>query len=178
MLTRLFVFQFILFTFYMSSHSQNWVQWEDGSIKNVNCLFVDTSDNTLYAGGTFVNPGNDTINNLAGWTGTNWNKVGNTAGDFVVSKMTMYNGNLYVIASNNMQVYKLNDSIWLLVGGGMDNAVKDIVVFQNELYAVGFFGSAGGIPAYGIAKWNDTIWSSVPSVWALSDPRCAIVYKN
>jgi len=46
---------------------------------------------------------------------------------------------------------------WAPVGGGMNNVVWALTVFDDGtgpvLYAGGNFSAAGGVPAYRVAKW-------------------------
>ena len=40
-----------------------------------------------------------------------------------------------------------------------------MAVFNNELYVVGYFTEAGGIPADNIAKWDGTEWCGLGSTF-------------
>lgn len=52
---------------------------------------------------------------------------------------------------------------WSTVGGGMNDTVHALTVFDNgngpALYAGGWFTSVDGVPMSRIAKWNGTRWS-------------------
>ncbi|MBP6335166.1 MAG: T9SS type A sorting domain-containing protein, partial [Bacteroidia bacterium] len=51
---------------------------------------------------------------------------------------------------------------WSTVGSGFPYAnVYALAIYNNELYAGGYFLMADGNPANHIAKWNGTIWESV-----------------
>lgn len=54
---------------------------------------------------------------------------------------------------------------WSVPGGGPDDRINDLAVSsvggRPALYAVGRFRSAGGHPAYGIARWDGANWSEV-----------------
>lgn len=58
---------------------------------------------------------------------------------------------------------------WSSLAGGMSGGgsqsgsagVRALAVFNEELIAGGYFTRAGGIPAYGIARWNGREWLSL-----------------
>jgi hypothetical protein len=94
-----------------------------------------------------------------------------------VRSLAVYNNELYAagdfIHADGVPVYsiaKWNGTNWSSVGGGLVHVngdiygyggIKDMKVFNNELYVVGSFDSIGNIAAVNIAKWNGTYWSSV-----------------
>jgi trimeric autotransporter adhesin len=89
----------------------------------------------LYAGGTFMTAGGVPANRIAKWNGSSWSPL-----------MTgLANG----------------------VSGNAAPSVSALMVFDDgsgdgaALYAGGGFGTAGGVPANRIAKWNGTSWSSL-----------------
>lgn len=43
----------------------------------------------------------------------------------------------------------------------MNNEVRSLVAISNDVYAGGFFTTAGGSPAYGIARWTGSAWLPV-----------------
>ncbi|HEX2788058.1 MAG TPA: T9SS type A sorting domain-containing protein [Ignavibacteria bacterium] len=73
--------------------------------------------------------------------------------------------NGYSISSDKGQLVFSPDAIegvWSAFGSGVGNPVGEIVICVaisgNDIYAGGFFDSAGGVPANNIAKWNGTSW--------------------
>ncbi|GAB4287451.1 MAG: hypothetical protein Kow0068_13200 [Marinilabiliales bacterium] len=48
---------------------------------------------------------------------------------------------------------------WIEVGGGMNNQINKLVVYDDQLVASGSFTQAGGTNAYYIAFWNGSNWS-------------------
>ena len=59
-------------------------------------------------------------------------------------------------------IAKWNGSTWSAIGGGVNHEVTGLAEYNNELYATGYFDSAGGsIEAKYIAKWNGSSWSPV-----------------
>src|ERR1043166_6570338 len=53
---------------------------------------------------------------------------------------------------------RLNAQSWSPVGGGTDQTVLALGVFNNDLYVAGAFISVGGVSVNGMAKWNGTNW--------------------
>ncbi len=70
---------------------------------------------------------------------------------------------LLVIISSLLSINNIFAQTWNTVGSGINGNVLALIVYNNELYAGGFFDSAGGKPAHNIAKWNGSSWDSVGS---------------
>lgn len=130
----------------------------------------------LYAGGTFQN--NGITVNIAKLTGQTWNPVGNgiKGGLSGINSMTVFNGELYVGGYFSKQdgnagtaIQKWNGNAWSEVGGsvtvpgGSVGQVFGLCVFRNELWAVGVFEYAGGVPTQYLAKWNGSEWCGLGS---------------
>ena len=76
----------------------------------------------------------------------------------------VFNGDLIVggdFTSPGNRIAKWNGTSWSTLGTGMNGTVRDLAIFNNELYAVGTFTNAGGVTANRIAKWNGTSWSAL-----------------
>ena len=69
--------------------------------------------------------------------------------------------NLCITLILSLSAFFANAQTWSAVGTGMDNSVYALCVYNTEFYAGGFFGTAGGNSAHGIARWNGTNWSPV-----------------
>jgi hypothetical protein len=50
---------------------------------------------------------------------------------------------------------------WSEVGGGTDGPVYALAFGGSDLYAAGYFNSAGGVAARAIARWNGAAWSAL-----------------
>ncbi|MCI1186405.1 hypothetical protein MON38_03170 [Hymenobacter sp. DH14] len=79
-----------------------------------------------------------------------------------------YIGGSFRVAGNVVasSVAKWNGTAWSSLGTGVDNGVDgtvDALVVANggEVYVGGNFRQAGRVPAYNVAKWNGTAWSSL-----------------
>ncbi|MBI5362663.1 MAG: hypothetical protein HZA53_05755 [Planctomycetes bacterium] len=157
--------------------------------------FDDGTGEKIYAGGHFtLSPlGFPTYYNVAKWNGTSWSELPQgPSGSSEVEAMTGWNdgtgsalyvaGSLsqYVLDSNNTWtltagVIRWNGTAWHDVGGGMNNLVQCLQVWDDgsgpALYAGGWFTLAGGNTAGGVARWNGTNWGPVGS--GLDDIRAA-----
>jgi hypothetical protein len=64
---------------------------------------------------------------------------------------------------NAKNIAKWNGSTWSALGSGVNGGVIAIAVSGNDVYAGGWFASAGGVSANNIAKWEDSSWSALGS---------------
>ena len=129
----------------------------------------------LYAAGYFTSIGGISANNIAKWNGSSWSPVSSgMSGTYLgtysgVFELTVYNGELYAAgrftsAGSNIvnNIAKWNATSWSAVGTGLTNAggyvwpeANALAVYNGELYAGGYFNTAGSIPAMFIAKWSN-----------------------
>jgi hypothetical protein len=138
------------------------------------------SGTNLYAGGEFTTAGGMPVNAIAKWNGSAWSALGSgiTLGSDVsgrvqalaVSGTNLYAGGLFTTAGGVPANYiaKWDGSAWLALGSGMGSIVpslflRALAVSGTDLYAGGYFTSAGGVPAGGIAKWDGNAWSALGS---------------
>jgi len=160
-------------------------QWSDvgGGIywSSIACMAVYKDE--LYVGGIF----NSAIgNNITRWDGNEWKQVGEgTDGKVTTLFVDTVNDILYagggfltaggVIVSG---IAKWDGNNWSDIGGGLNNGVRGITMYHNELYAVGSFtGTADGIPANNIARWDGVTWK--PAGQGLNSTTEAVdVYKD
>ncbi len=163
---RTFTFiSFVLLTIHC--YSQGWTQVGAGFNSFVSTLHIDTTTNTLYAGGSFTASGSTILNHIGFWDGLQWNPMG-IGFDQRVSDIEEYNGELYATGYFNTadttvahHIAKWNGSTWEDVGGGLDAPALCMYVFNGNLYVGGFFTSAGNQPCKYVAYWDGTTWNSV-----------------
>ncbi len=150
-------------------------QWEGGAI---GCA-IEYQGN-LYVGGNMID-GELDIDRIGRWDGTQWNKVGNgiRGGMSIVSCFQIYQGDLYVggrftseLGNPGPSIARWDGEQWLDIGGATSGPnglqgceVRDMVVFNDELFAVGDCSLAGGIPAHRIAKWDGHKWCGFGDVF-------------
>ena len=133
----------------------------------------------LYVGGNMINTNLD-IDRIGRWDGAQWHKVGNgiRGGIAWVNCFEVYQGDLYVggrFAQTNgnpgPNIARWDGNQWLDVGGGIDLLngsgcdVRDMVVYEGELYAVGTCQIAGGVIADRIAMWDGEQWCGFGDVF-------------
>jgi hypothetical protein len=126
-----------------------------------------------------LNSGLD-IDRIGRWDGSQWHKVGNgiRGGIANVNCFEIYQGDLFVggrfvpVNGNpGPNIARWDGQQWLDVGGGIDLPggfgcdVRDMVVFEDKLYAVGTCELAGGITADRIAKWDGEEWCGFGDVF-------------
>ncbi len=129
----------------------------------------------LVLGGLFTTAGRHAANNIAQWNGTSWSALGSgiNSSNSAVSSLCVFNGNLYaggefVMAGGHPihNIAEWNGVSWSTLGTGITDSsayglVESLAVYNGELYAAGYFDTAGGVPVNNIAKWNGSSWSAV-----------------
>ena len=140
-------------------------------------VFDDGTGPALFAGGYFTTAGGVSAHNIAKWNGSSWSALG-TGMDDEVRVLTvhddgtgpaLYAGGYFTKAGGVSANYiaKWNGSTWSSLGTGMNDGswVYALTGFDDgtgpALYAGGWFGTAGGISARCIARWNGSAWSAL-----------------
>ena len=107
----------------------------------------------------------------------NWVSIDNPSipgvSGFVNAAVLDDSGNLYiggnfglVVTTFASKIAKWNGSSWSALGSGVSNPamnseITSLAVSGTTLYAGGNFGTAGGVPVNGMAKWDGSAWSSL-----------------
>ena len=127
-------------------------------------------------------------NYIAKWDGSAWSALGSGMGGqsigwvnaLAVSGTNLYAGGSFTTAGGVPANYiaKWDGSAWSALGSGISGpnglgGVNALAVSGTNLYAGGWFTTAGGVPATNIAKWDGSAWSALGSGMG-SDPtiRC------
>lgn len=146
-----------------------------GIAGNVSVLLADGSGK-LYAGGSFEAAGSTIANNVAKWNGTQWVALGAGVDGEVMALALDGDGNLYVGGDFTMaggivanRIAKWNGTAWSALGTGVTangasfrSEIDALVVdTSGNLYAGGYFTTAGNVAVKHIAKWNGTAWSAL-----------------
>lgn len=160
-------------------NGSNWYNIESTISYYTTTLAVDRAGN-LYAGGKFDSINSKPVNSIAVWDGTEWHALGNglrsSSQDIWVTALAFDKaGNLYAaglfdtagdVAANNIARWDGNS--WSALGSGI-KYLYDIPVnalafdSKGNLYAGGYFDTAGGVAAKNIAKWDGNAWSALGS---------------
>ena len=167
------VFQTVLFTGGASGTNGglsffNGLSWVTlGSDLYVRALTV--YKDTLIIGGTFSDFGNDSGDNIFGFTGMNSLSIG-TGINGSVYALAVYDDKL--IAGGNFSsaggvsisnIAAWDGSTWAPVGGGINGVVYGLTVWDNRLIACGQFSTVGGKSAACIAAWDGSTWKTFGS---------------
>ncbi len=143
-------------------------------------VYDDGQGPALYAGGFLSTGGGVSWNGVAKWDGTSWSSLGGGFG-FGVDALGVYDDGsgpgLYVggqfhsaggVPASN--VARWDGSTWSALGAGIDGgSVLSFAVYDDglgggpALIAGGWFTTAGGLPANGIARWDGSTWSALGS---------------
>lgn len=159
----------------------SWSTLGSGVNDYVSALLVDSSGN-LYAGGAFSEAGGQPANSVTKWNGSSWSALGTgITGDgwAVVDALAydegsniIYAGGLFTHAGGIAANYiaKWDGASWSAIAGGMGATTHDnprvfslLVTSPGNVYAGGWFESAGGVSVNRIAKWDGTSWSRLGS---------------
>ncbi len=147
----------------------------------------------LYVGGNFYTSYTPVLQDLGKWDSLQqkWVKVGQgLSGNLsTVNCLYTFNNELYVAGSFFQSygdvcnaVMKWDGSQWVCLGNGFDNDVTDLVSLDGNLYALGGFTQAFGVPhtSY-IARWDGTQWQSIGIAeleYKTTQPRAFLLNKG
>ncbi len=150
--------------------------------QSVNALAAFDPDGTegasppiLVAGGSFTTP----ALRIAQWNGANWLPLGIGTGGTVLALAVydepdanppaLFVGGIFTGAGGvtTTGIARWNGTNWSAVGGGMNNTVISLTLFDEDgptgappsLIAGGVFTLAGGNPANRVAHWDGSVWS-------------------
>lgn len=141
-------------------------------IDNNQVLSLSVFNNQVYVGGNYTSIGGVTVNNLARWTGANWNTVASGTNGPVRTLVTagtnLIVGGSFTNIGNS--IARWNGSAFSTLGSGITGGnatVRSTVTWSNVLIAAGEFTNAGllDIPASNIAGYG-----SVPAAPVLISP--------
>ncbi len=164
----------LLFSFF-ELHSQHWQQFGNG-VPGCDNFYLDSTANTLYATGKFVNQNGDTVISPAYWDGQNWITVGNF--DFGITggfpyKLIKYDSILYVGGSflknygaPGDYILKLNNqnNSWDTLALSPNYNVTSFYEYLQELYIGGQFTTFGILLTFGVAIYYPPYWATIPQV--------------
>ena len=156
-------------------NGQNWSPFGEFIFDSLNQGLVRdvlVIDDTLYAVGGFNVIDGDSIKAVARLINGNWEAVYGSPLYGIASYILKYKGNLYVSGVNVMyngtiysDIAMYKNGEWQPVGppylGGGFTHIKDMTVYNDELYVLGWIQKNDGNVGNGIQKWDGTQWSEV-----------------
>jgi hypothetical protein len=162
---------------------------------NLYVFALAKSETDLYAGGAFTAAGGVPASYIARCNGSTWSPLGsgmNPQGVVYalgVSGTDLYAGGCFTAAGGipATNIAKWNGSAWSALGSGMGpyspyatstTYVQALAVSGTNLYAGGYFTTAGGVPANNIAQWNGGAWSALASGTTGSYPNWPFAFVD
>lgn len=133
----------------------------------------------LYVAGYFNTAGSAGASHIAGWDGTNWfalgaqtckgltHTIGLVRSTLAVGTNVFIGGNFTEAGTAVVNcIAQWNGANWLALGSGFSGysqatTVRAIASDGLNVYAGGYFTTAGGVPATNIARWDGNNWTSL-----------------
>jgi hypothetical protein len=169
----------------------NWSSLGTGTANGLNgtvsAILLDGTD--VYVGGSFTMAGGAAARAVAKWNGTAWSPLGqgffhtSTANilGLVKNGAYLYATGVFTNAGGSVVtrgIARWDGSKWESLGSGIGNEATpgasrgtSLAVWDNDLFVGGFFETAGVADAGYIARWNDQIDFTPPSIMRLSNPQ-------
>lgn len=117
----------------------------------------------VYAGGSFMQAGERTVNHLGRWDGSSWHDVGGGTDATVYALAsngvgTLYAGGAFSAAGNKpaTNIAAWDGRQWHDMHGGLEGPIYAMTWQQGTLYAAGY------LPHGKIARWRHGRWSTLP----------------
>lgn len=139
--------------------------------KSVVVLNFLKKGNLLYLTGRFDTIAGQPTHGIATWDGVNFNPIllpvdPNYNG---ITSIVEYQNDIYIaggmFVGGKGDVLKFNGSNWVsTTGGGFIgpySGARQLIVYNNELYAAGYFEMANGNPGNNVIKWDGNQWHDV-----------------
>lgn len=175
----------------------SWIAITDGmnglfGVTEIDAMAVN--NNTMFAGGTFfvTTPDLDWYNYAAKFYNGSWNTCGSGLGNDgwcmndIPLAMISYGGSLYaggkftdaggspLDPQEAMYISRFDGDTWNPVGGGLDEHITDMTIYNNQLIVSGYFRNAGGVPARCIASWDGGAWHALGSGMSNGYQTCKV----
>ncbi|MBI3519503.1 MAG: T9SS type A sorting domain-containing protein [Bacteroidetes bacterium] len=142
-------------------------------------------DNLLYITGNFDTIAGQPATGIATWDGTNYHPILLPIDpDFIgTTSIVEFQNDIY-IAGNKGDILKYDGISWVsTTGGGFIGpyaGARQLIVYNNELYAAGYFEMGLGNPGNNVIKWDGSQWHDVGfgTMGAYIEINKMLVYHN
>jgi hypothetical protein len=136
-----------------------WHSMDSGFDNQVSSLHIFNGE--LYAGGGFFHSGSTLTPDIAKWNGSNWEYVpGSLSFEEMILDMKVFDNKLYLA---QLTVVRAWDGIaFTTLGNAFNDNIVSLNVFQNELYACGFFTASPQNPCNYLGRWDGSTWQPMP----------------
>jgi hypothetical protein len=149
----------------------------DSLTASINAIAL--SGNDAYIGGNFRSAGGIATNNIARWTGSNWEALGSGVEGCISSNPTfscspyiatiavkgkdVYAGGRFAAAGGTSanNIARWDGERWHALGSGANGLVMKLAVHGDLVYAGGTFTEIDGVKANGIARFDGVKWAPV-----------------
>src|SRR5262249_49323350 len=130
-------------------------------------------NDNLVAAGDFTGIGSVLAGHVAQWDGAAWHPLAGGGANGTINALSAYAGELIAGGSFTTaggqpasNIARWNGMAWQRLGSsvftnGTNGAVSALTPLGPDLIVGGAFGSAGGVGAPHIARWNGSDWQSL-----------------
>jgi hypothetical protein len=133
-------------------------------------MIMDHAGN-VYVGGMYDNGDGSSVNSLAKWNGTDWEKVGSGLNGYVLGLAVDSQDRLYA-AENFFSIYhnppqygrimRWNGGQWEQISGVIESSVTALAIdAQDRVVIGGNFKYVEGVTAPGLARWDGQQWEAI-----------------
>lgn len=163
-----------------------------GTNNTIMCLYADTTNNLLYAGGYFTQAGSIQSQCVSKWNSITWDSTRNqfySPGSDNPRGIAKLNNEIYIggafgfydtsgIPANGTAKWDTVSNSWVNYGANQWGDVENVYAYNNELYVMGGFDSIGGIYSRLIGKFDGTTWYAFPPLSSGGKLFTAIFYNG
>ena len=155
---------FVLLSKYSSAQ---WQSFDNNSSVQVYKLYYDSSVDTLFAIGKFIDSSGIQYEGLCKWDNSNWIEVGNIHfNNYPPKSICRFQGSIYIGGNFSLQsgfpgnyILKFNGVGWDSLPSSPNGEVHDLAVFQNQLWVIGFFTFIGNNYTDHLSQFDGLQWT-------------------
>ena len=156
-------------TAHLAYYDGNWHSLTPAGKIDQNLRAVYHDGDSLWIGGVFTKVNNQSLSGIAKYNGSAWSGYGTGTAGGEVEDICKFNGSLYICGrfttANGVtcnHIAKWNGTTFEPLGTGANDVLYRIIVYNNELYAMGAATSFNGQSGM-VGAWNGSSWRIVVS---------------